>query len=131
MISTNDWKVLLVDDEVEFVSALEERLRMRGIQAEAVHNGEKAIEKISIDPPEVVILDVVLPGVGGLEVLKWIKRDYPSVKIVLLTGRGVNQADIKKGISLGAASYFIKPVKIEELIVEVLDILEVPKTKKT
>ena len=131
MVSTKDWKVLLVDDEVEFASALEERLRMRGIQAEAVYDGEKAIQRIPSDPPDVVVLDVVLPGVGGLEVLKWTKEHYPDVKIMLLTGRGVSQADIEKGISLGAASYFFKPLKIEELIVELLDILEVRTTKET
>ena len=131
MVSTKDWKVLLVDDEVEFASALEERLRMRGIQAEAVYNGEKAIQRIPNDPPDVVVLDVVLPDMGGLEVLKWTKEHYPDVKIMLLTGRGVSQADIEKGISLGAASYFVKPLKIEELIVELLDILEVRKTKET
>jgi DNA-binding response OmpR family regulator len=108
-------KVLLVDDEEEFVSTLAERLHLRGIEATVATDGEKALEKIREDPPQVVILDVMMPGIGGQEVLKRIKIEFPSVQVILLTGRG-SQNEAIEGMKLGAFDYLIKPLKIEELI---------------
>jgi len=108
-------KVLLVDDEEEFVTTLAERLELRGIQAQAVTDGEIALQMIETDPPRVVILDVMMPGLGGLEVLKRIKAQHPQIAVILLTGRGSTKEGIE-GMQLGAFDYLMKPINIEELI---------------
>jgi len=108
-------KVLLVDDEEEFVTTLAERLELRGIQAQAVTDGEIALQMIETDPPRVVILDVMMPGLGGLEVLKRIKAQNSQIHVILLTGRGSTKEGIE-GMQLGAFDYLMKPINIEELI---------------
>ena len=108
-------RILLVDDEEEFVTTLAERLELRGLQARAVTNGEDALQMIETDPPRVVILDVMMPGLGGLEVLKRIKTQNPQIHVILLTGRGSTKEGIE-GMQLGAFDYLMKPINIEELI---------------
>ena len=107
-----DWKVLIVDDEKDFVSTLAERLRLRGICADEAPSGEDALAMIAADPPQVVVLDIMMPGMSGLDVLKRIKADYPHIQVILLTGLGTK----KEGIDLGAMDCLIKPLQIEELI---------------
>ena len=109
------WKALLVDDEEEFVSTLAERLRMRGIQAVSVTDGQEALARIEADPPDVVVLDVMMPGLGGLNVLQQVKAIRPDLKVILLTGRGSTKEGID-GMRMGAYDYLMKPVQIEELI---------------
>ena len=108
-------KALLVDDEEEFVTTLAERLELRGIQARTALNGEDALQMIETDPPRVVILDIMMPGLGGFEVLRRIKAQHPQISVILLTGRGSTKEGIK-GIQLGAFDYLMKPINIEELI---------------
>jgi DNA-binding NtrC family response regulator len=107
-------RVLLVDDETEFVSALAERLNLRGFDAQTATSGEEALGKISQGPPDVVLLDMLMPGMGGLEVLKRIKKGYPQVQVILLTGRG--SWDSIQGIREGAYDCLMKPIQIEELM---------------
>ena len=108
-------KLLLVDDEVEFVSTLAERLSMRGIEARTANNGDEALKLVMEDPPQVVILDLMMPGMSGLEVLQRIKSISPAIQVILLTGIG-SAKDGTKGISLGAFDYLVKPLQIEELM---------------
>ncbi len=108
-------KVLLVDDEEEFVTTLAERLELRGLQARAATNGEDALQMIEADTPEIVILDVMMPGLGGLEVLRRIKAQHVQIPVILLTGRGSTKEGIE-GMQLGAFDYLMKPINIEELI---------------
>lgn len=110
-----NWKVLLVDDEEDFVSTLAERLRMRGIQAKTACNGQEALKRIAEDPPHVVVLDVMMPGMGGLDVLRKIKTDYHDIQVILLTGIGSTKEG-DAGKRLGAVDYLMKPLQIEELI---------------
>ena len=110
-----DWNVLLVDDEEEFVTTLAERLRLRGIAARISTDGEEALRMMEADAPQVVVLDVLMPGLGGLEVLKRIKADYPSVKVILLTGQGSTWDGIQ-GMRMGVFDYLMKPLNINELI---------------
>jgi DNA-binding NtrC family response regulator len=107
-------RVLLVDDEVEFVSALAERLNLRGFDADTATSGEAALQKIAASPPQVVLLDMLMPGIGGLETLKRIKKDHPEVKVILLTGRG--SWDGIQGEREGAYDCLMKPIQIEELM---------------
>ncbi len=116
-------KVLLVDDEVEFLTALVERLQLRGIHASMATDGEEALRRIETDHPDVVVLDVLLPGLGGLEVLERIKRTHPEVRVILLTG-GASHTEGAEGMRLGAFDYMTKPLKIEELIQKMREALE-------
>ena len=110
-----DYRVLLVDDEEEFVSALSERLMLRGIEVDSALNGEEALARLVEKDFEVVILDVMMPGLGGLEVLRQIKSTHPSTQVILLTGHGSTREGIE-GMRLGAFDYLIKPVDIEEML---------------
>ena len=110
-----EYRVLLVDDEEEFVSALSERLELRGIEVESALNGEDALAIMVEKTFEVVIVDVMMPGLGGLEVLKQIKSAYPNTQVILLTGHGATKEGIE-GMRLGAFDYLIKPVDIEEML---------------
>ncbi|MFH2012407.1 MAG: response regulator [Pseudomonadota bacterium] len=108
-------KVLLVDDEEEFVITLSERLSLRDIETEVAYNGENALAKINQLKPDIVILDVMMPGLSGLDVLKHIKEILPNIPVILLTGRGSTREGIE-GMKQGAFDYLMKPVDIEDLI---------------
>jgi len=110
-----EYRVLLVDDEEEFVSALSERLMLRGIEVDSALNGEEALARLVEKEFEVVILDVMMPGLGGLEVLRQIKSTHPNTQVILLTGHGSTREGIE-GMRLGAFDYLIKPVDIEEML---------------
>jgi len=110
-----EYRVLLVDDEEEFVSALSERLMLRGIEVDSALNGEEALGRMEEKEFEVVILDVMMPGLSGLEVLRQIKSTHPSTQVILLTGHGATREGIE-GMRLGAFDYLIKPVDIEEML---------------
>lgn len=111
------WKVLLVDDEEDFAAALAERLRLRGITVDTAYDGETALQKVASYDPQVVVLDVMMPGIGGLAVLQRIKAQRPATEVILLTGKGSTRDGIE-GMRLGAYDYLIKPVQIDELIVK-------------
>lgn len=115
-----DWRVLLVDDEKEFRSTLAERLRIRGIQVNEAGSGQEALTTIEAEAPQVVVLDVLMPGIGGLDVLKRIKSQHPNIQVILLTGLGTT----KEGLDLGAFDYLLKPIQIENLIKKIGEALE-------
>ena len=125
----DELKVLLVDDEEEFVTTLAERLQLREIETVIATDGDDALRIISAERPPVVVLDVMMPGIGGLDVLKQIKRSYPQIQVILLTGRGATNDGIK-GMRLGAFDYLMKPVKIEELIQKMNEAFLVSKQEK-
>lgn len=111
-------KVLLVDDEVEFAKALSERLRMRKYDAKALYKSEDVIATVQKDAPDVVLLDLRMPGMDGLEILKKIKQAEPSIEVIMLTGLG-DLKSMEEGMNSGAFDYIVKPVDIEELIVKI------------
>lgn len=108
-------RVLIVDDEAELVTALEERLNLRGFEASGVTTGAEALALLGDEPFDVVLLDLKMPGLGGLEVIRRIKEERPGLQVILLTGWG-SEEDAKKGQALGAYDYLMKPVKISELV---------------
>ena len=110
----NPIHVLIVDDEGQFVDAVVERLRLRGFDADGVTNGHDAIELLDQRSYDVVLLDVKMPGLGGLEVIGKVKEKWPGLRVVLLTGHGSSQ-DAEKGMQLGAFKYVMKPVNIDDL----------------
>jgi len=107
-------RVLIVDDEKELVTALEERLRLRGFHAHGVTTGTEALEHLRHSPCDVVLLDVKMPGLGGLEIIERIRSGSPAPQVVLLTGR-TSEEEADRGLRLGAFEYLTKPVKIEDL----------------
>lgn len=107
-------KLLLVDDEREFVQTLSERLSMRDIESAVVFDGESALDLMSTDDPEVMILDLKMPGIDGFEVLRKTKESRPNVEVVILTGHG-SEEDKAICMQLGAFAYLQKPVDIEQL----------------
>ena len=110
-----DLKVLVVDDEEEFVSALVERLSLRGIYAVGISDGTQAVETVTRDDFNIVILDLKMPGVDGLEILKELLAVQPDLKIFIITGYGSTDLG-EDGLNAGAAAYLPKPIKIGELI---------------
>jgi len=108
-------RVLIVDDEAELVSALEERLVLRGFRATGVTTGAEALARVADGTYDVVLLDVKMPGLGGLQVIQRIKTEHPDVQVVLLTGHG-SAHDAAEGMRLGAFDYLMKPVKIGDLV---------------
>jgi two-component system, OmpR family, response regulator CpxR len=107
-------KVLLVDDEREFVQTLSERLIMREMGSAVTYDGESALDLVSKDEPEVMILDLKMPGIDGIEVLRRVKQTNPEIEVIILTGHG-SEKDRKVCMDLGAFAYLQKPVDIDVL----------------
>lgn len=112
--SENPLKVLLVDDEKEFVETLSERLGFRGMEPTIAYDGNSALDYIQNNPPEVMIIDLKMPGIDGLEVLKKVKQSQSKIEVIVLTGHGSEQ-DKNNCLNLGAFAYMQKPVDINLL----------------
>lgn len=107
-------KVLLVDDEREFVQTLSERLLMRDMGSAVAYDGESALHMVAEEEPEVMILDLKMPGIDGIEVLRRVKESNPDIEVIILTGHG-SEVDRETCMRLGAFGYLQKPVDIEVL----------------
>jgi len=107
-------KVLLVDDEREFVQTLSERLIMRDMGSVVAYDGESALDMVKEEEPEVMILDLKMPGIDGIEVLRRVKTTHPEIEVIVLTGHG-SEADRQICMQLGAFAYLQKPVDINVL----------------
>ncbi|MHC4501464.1 MAG: cytidylate kinase-like family protein [Planctomycetota bacterium] len=119
--SLNPWldvevppKILLVDDEKEYVHALSDRLQTRDIGTSVVYDGESALDFVAQDQPDVMVLDLQMPGIDGIEVLRRIKKDRPRIQVIILTGHG-SQREERLAEELGAFAYLQKPVNIDDL----------------
>jgi DNA-binding response OmpR family regulator len=111
-------KVLVVDDEVEFASVLSERLLLRNYDAKAVYTAEEALSLAKHWSPDVVLLDLQMPGMNGLEALKIIKQIDETIEVIILTGRG-DEFSREQGLTGGAFEYIMKPVDIGELLIKI------------
>jgi two-component system, OmpR family, response regulator CpxR len=107
-------KVLLVDDERELIQTLSERLINRDVGSYAVFNGQQALDFIDEDKPEIMVLDLKMPGIDGIEVLRRTKNKNPEIEVIILTGHGTDE-DRKTCLALGAFAYLQKPVDMDEL----------------
>lgn len=108
-------KVLLVDDEEDFVKSLSERIKIRELDSDVALNGEEALRHLSDEVPDVMVLDLKMPGIDGMEVLRRVKKAYPQVQVIMLTGHG-SEKDEKEARRLGAFEYLEKPTSIDTLI---------------
>jgi len=108
-------RVLFVDDEEELGSTVVERLGMRRLEARGATSGLAALAEVKEKEFDVVVLDVRMPGLGGLDVIKRLKDSHPDLEVILLSGHGARE-DVEVGLRLGAFDYLQKPVDIEDLI---------------
>ena len=109
-------KVLLVDDEKPYVDTMIKRLSKRGLTMVPAYEGLEAIEAIENDRTiDVVILDIKMPGMDGIEALRHIKAKYPLVEVIMLTGHATVETGIE-GMKLGASDYLMKPCDTDELL---------------
>jgi len=107
-------RVLLVDDERDLAQTLSERLQMRDMGSAVAYDGASALKLVAEDEPEVMIIDLKMPGIDGLEVLRKVKQTRPEIEVIVLTGHG-SRSDRDKCLELGAFGYLQKPVEIDKL----------------
>jgi len=115
MFGKKEIKVLLVDDEAEFVTTLAERLRLRQLKVDSVFDGTQALAFIAKTEPDVIVLDLKMPGLHGIEVLREIKKTRPKVQVIILTGHGTDQ-DEDEARKLGGFDFLRKPTEIDLLV---------------
>lgn len=111
----SEMNVLLVDDEESFVKTLSERLQMRDLKTNTVFNGEAAIDFVQDKEPDVMVLDLKMPGIDGMEVLRRVKQRFPDIQVIILTGHGTDLHE-DESRRLGVFDYLNKPVEIEVLV---------------
>ena len=110
--------VLVVDDEVQFVETLAKRLVKRGVKVRAAHSGQQALDALEgggATRTDVVVLDVKMPGMDGLETLAAIKKLHPLVEVIMLTGHATVESAIE-GMKHGAYDYLMKPCDLDVLM---------------
>jgi len=108
-------KVLLVDDEEDFVRTMAERMEMREIGSEVALNGEAALDRLEEELPDVMVLDLKMPGIDGLEVLRRVRDRYPDIAVIIMTGHGSDEEE-EEARRLGAFDYLCKPVDFNDLM---------------
>jgi len=113
-MSERQISAMLVDDEVELVNTLTKRLRARRVGVTVAYDGETALRLVDENEPEVMILDLNMPGMNGIEVLKRVRKSHPNMRVVILTGVATEE-DRKKCMDLGAQAFLEKPLDMEEL----------------
>jgi len=114
------FNVLLVDDETEFLSPLVKRLGRRNLNVRTAGSGEEALSVLENFQTDVVVLDVRMPGMDGLETLREIKKRYPLIEVIMLTGHASIEVAME-GMERGAFDYLMKPMNIDELCYKLQD----------
>ncbi|NLW81944.1 MAG: response regulator [Desulfovibrionales bacterium] len=117
--------VLLIDDEEAFVTTLQERLELRGLNARVALDGRTGLQMIEADPPDVVVLDLRMPGISGTDVLRRIRAQWPGMPVIMLSGHGSDQ-DFESCMNLGASVYHKKPLDIAVLLESILSVVQGP-----
>jgi len=105
-------RVLVVDDEEDFLRALVMRLEIRGMEAKGVASGDEALAVLAEQCFDVVVLDIKMPGMDGIDALRAIRQRHPDIEVLVLTGHASQELS-REGMSLGAFDYLIKPVKVD------------------
>ena len=116
--SSQTHRVLVVEDEESLALGVRDALEHAGFKVEVVHDGPSALDKIRADQPDLVVLDLMLPGMGGLEILGILRKERRPVRVVIVTALA-SEADLLKGFELGADDYVKKPFSPRELVARV------------
>jgi DNA-binding response OmpR family regulator len=113
-------RVLIVDDEANIVISLEFLMEQAGYAVAIARNGDEALEKIESFRPDLVLLDVMLPGVNGFDILQRVRQqpEHRDMAIIMLTAKG-REVEVTKGLALGADAYITKPFSTRDLLAEV------------
>ncbi|MBU0519543.1 response regulator [bacterium] len=122
-------KIMLVDDEKEFAETLAERLLTRNIESIIAHDGEEALKKLNEELPGIMILDIRMPGMDGLDVLRHVKAAHPDLEVIMLTGHGSKKEE-SLARQLGAYAYLNKPIKIDILVQTMQEATQKQTTRK-
>ncbi len=116
----NRLRVLFVDDEVDFLETILKRMQKRGLSAHGVHSGEEAIAWLQQNPADVIVLDVRMKGMDGIQALRLLKSSHPLIEVVMLTGHASLEI-AREGMKLGAFDYLMKPINLDELLYKLED----------
>lgn len=116
----NKMKLMLVDDEERFLQTTNKLLAKKGYEVVTAISGVEALDKLEVSHIDVVILDVKMPGMDGVETLKQIKSRFPLVEVVMLTGHGTINSAVE-GMKTGAFDYLTKPCDLDELLAKALE----------
>ncbi|HVL74554.1 MAG TPA: response regulator [Noviherbaspirillum sp.] len=121
-------KILIADDEPNIVISLEYLMRREGFEVAVATDGEAALQAMAARPPDLILLDIMLPKKDGFEVCQQIRAnpDWQQVKVVMLTAKG-RESEVAKGMALGADAYMTKPFSTRELVAQVKQLLALPR----
>jgi len=111
-------KLLIVDDEERFLQSTKKLLDRKDYNVRTASSGEECLEILGEERIDVVVLDIKMPGIGGIEALRRIKRSHPTIEVIMLTGHGTGEYAVD-ALMWGAADFLIKPISIPELIAKV------------
>jgi len=120
VMEMEDIRVLFVDDEAEFLETLIKRMKKRNVDIIGVGSGEEALSVLEQEQVDVAVLDVRMPGMDGIEVLREFKKKYPLIEVIMLTGHANIEVAVQ-GMELGAFDYLMKPIDIDELLYKIED----------
>ena len=113
-------KVLLVDDETEYLETLVKRMNKRGLRVTGMGSAEEALQWMNQNPVDVVVMDVRMPGMDGIQALREVKRVHPMAEVIMLTGHASIEVAIE-GMELGAFDYLMKPMDFDDLLYKIQD----------
>ncbi len=119
----NNIKLLVVDDEQRFLFTAEKILKRQGFDVFIAESGQKALSLLDENDVQVVVLDVKMPGMNGTQTLKEIKRQYPHVKVIMLTGHATVPSAVET-MQMGASDYLMKPVAMDQLIKKIRELVD-------
>lgn len=116
----SDFRVMFVDDEADFLETILKRMQKRGVAASGADSGEQALARLQQNPADVVVLDVRMKGMDGIETLRAIKSEHPLIEVIMLTGHASLEI-AREGMKLGAFDYLMKPIDLDELLYKLED----------
>jgi len=115
MVTMIKMRLMLVDDEERFLQTTSKMIRKKGYDVITAASGEACLEKLETEMVHVVIMDVKMPGMDGVETLKRIKQRYPRIEVIMLTGHATADSAVE-GLKSGATDYLQKPTSVEDLL---------------